>query len=72
MPLRHWFFLLILVMGAVLFTAGMRQYAVALSGHSADPAGTMAAGRAAMRALPMAAVGVLLVTAAAMGWWRSE
>lgn len=72
MTFRHAFFLLLLLAGAGLLAAGLRGYASAWAPAQADPARAIAAGRAAMRALPLAALGVLLLTAGAVGWWRDR
>lgn len=72
MPRRRWLLLLLGLLGAWCLAAGRHGYAAAWSGAAADPSVTMAAGRAAMRALPLAALGVLLLTAAALGWWRDR
>ena len=72
MTARRWLFLLIGVAGLALFANGIRGYAGAWSAHAGDPESTMAAGRTAMRALPGAALGVLLMVAAAFGWWRDR
>ena len=70
MSFRRWFFLLLGLAGLALFAHGLRGYVGAWSAHGGDAERTMAAGRSAMRALPGAAFGVLLMVAAAFGWWR--
>ena len=72
MTFRRGFLLVLFLAGAGLFAAGLRGYAGAWAPAEADPARAVAAGRAAMRALPRAALGVLLLTAAAIGWWRER
>lgn len=70
--MRRRLLLLLLLLGAGAMVAGVRRYAAAWSGAGSDPAGVKAASGAAMHALPMAALGVLLATAAAIGLWRDR
>lgn len=72
MPLRRSLLLLLLLAGLGLLAAGMHGYASAWADGTGDLASVKAAGRSAMRHLPLAALGALLVTAGALGLWRDR
>lgn len=71
MSRRHWLLILLLIGVGVLWV-GIHGYAVAWSGAGSDLESMKAAGRAAIHALPTAALGLLLVVAAAIGLWRDR
>lgn len=54
MPLRRWLLLLLGLAGVLFLASGLRGYVAAWSTHTDDPATVMAAGRSAMRELPVA------------------
>ena len=72
MSLRRWLLVLLLLAGLGLLAAGMHGYASAWSHSTGDLASVQSAGRSAMHHLPLAALGVLLTTAAALGLWRDR
>lgn len=71
MSRRYWF-LLLLIIGIGVFWTGIHGYTAAWSGAGSDLESVKAAGRAATHELPTAALGLLLVLAAAIGLWRDR
>ena len=72
MSLRRWLLVLLLLAGLGLLATGIHGYASAWSDSTGDLASVQAAGRSAMRHLPLAALGALLMTAAGLGLWRDR
>lgn len=69
---RRRFFLVLGLAGLALLALALRSYSAAAAAHTDDPASVIAASRAAMRFLPLVAFGIVLLAAAAMGWWRDR
>ncbi len=68
---RRWFLVVVLLAGLGFFAAGMLGYTRAWA-HTTDLASMQAASRTAMHQLPVAALGVALISAAVYGLWRDH